>query len=110
MDKKTAEKLYDACYMKVYSFAMTLAKDKHKAQEITQETFLKAMTTKQTFRGESERYSWLCAIAKNLFIDSTRKASRYQDEPEETLADPEWRSPTRRSSSSEFSASSPSLR
>ena len=87
MDKKTAEKLYDTCYMQVYSYVMTLAKDQHKAQEITQDTFFKAITAKQTFRGESECYSWLCAIAKNLFIDSTRKSSRYQDEPDETIAD-----------------------
>ena len=73
--------------MQVYSYVMTLAKDQHKAQEITQETFFKAITAKQTFRGESECYSWLCAIAKNLFIDSTRKFSRYQDEPDETIAD-----------------------
>ena len=87
MDKKTAEKLYDACYMQVYSYVMTLVKDQHKAQEITQETFFKAITAKQTFRGESECSSWLCAIAKNIFIDSTRKSSRYQDEPDENLAD-----------------------
>ncbi len=85
MDKKTAEKLYDTFYMQVYSYVMTLAKDQHKAQEITQETFFKAMSS--SFRGESECYSWLCAIAKNLFIDTTRKSSRYQDEPDETLAD-----------------------
>ena len=87
MDKETAAKLYDACYMQVYSYVMTLAKDSHKAQEITQETFFKAMTTKQTFRGESECLSWLCAIAKNVFIDETRRSSRYQDEPDEPLAD-----------------------
>jgi len=85
LDKKTAEKLYDTFYMQVYSYVMTLAKDQHKAQEITQETFFKAMTS--NFRGESECYSWLCAIAKNIFIDSTRRSSRYQDEPDETLAD-----------------------
>ena len=87
MDKKTAEKLYETCYMQVYSYVMTLAKDSHKAQEITQETFFKAMTTKQTFRGEAECLSWLCAIAKNVFIDETRRNSRYQDEPDEPLAD-----------------------
>ena len=89
MDKKTAEKLYDACYMRVYSYVMTLAKDQHKAEEITQETFFKAMTTKQTFRGESECYSWLCSIAKNAYIDETRRTSRLTEEPDETIADTE---------------------
>ena len=87
MDKKTVEKLYETCYMQVYSYVMTLAKDSNKAQEITQETFCKAMTTKQTFRGESECLSWLCAIAKNSFIDETRRSSRFQDEPDEPIAD-----------------------
>ena len=77
MDKKTAEKLYDACYMRVYSYVMTLVKDQEKAQEITQDTFFKAMTAKKSFRGESECYTWLCAIAKNLFIDETRRSARY---------------------------------
>ncbi|MCR4889202.1 MAG: RNA polymerase sigma factor [Ruminococcus sp.] len=83
----TAEKLYDTCYMQVYSFVMTLVKNQHKAQEITQETFFKAITTDKTFRGESECFSWLCAIAKNIFIDDTRRSSRYQDEPDEPVAD-----------------------
>lgn len=87
MEKRTAEKLYEACYMKVYSYVMTLAKDASAAEEITQETFYKAMTTKQTFRGEAESFSWLCAIAKNAFIDHTRRQSRIQGEPDETLAD-----------------------
>ena len=87
MDLQTAEKLYDACYMKVYSYVMTLARNEDAASEITQETFYRAMTTKQTFRGESECYSWLCAIAKNIFIDEKRRTSRIQDEPDETISD-----------------------
>ena len=87
MDLQTAEKLYDACYMKVYSYVMTLARNEDAASEITQETFYRAMTTGQTFRGESECYSWLCAIAKNIFIDEKRRTSRIQDEPDETLSD-----------------------
>ena len=87
MDKKTAEKLYDACYMRVYSYVMTLVKDQEKAQEITQDTFFKAMTAKKSFRGESECYTWLCAIAKNLFIDETRRRKKLTDLPEDETAD-----------------------
>ncbi len=87
MDSVTAEKLYETCYMKVYSYVMTLVREQNAASEITQETFFKAISTKQTFRGESECYSWLCAIAKNIFIDEKRRSSRIQGEPDETLAD-----------------------
>ena len=35
------EKLYNTYYMKVYSYVMTLAKNRHDSEEITQNTFLR---------------------------------------------------------------------
>ena len=87
MDKDTAERLYEAFYMKVFSYVMTLAQNQDDATEITQETFYRAISTKKAFRGESDSYTWLCAIAKNLFIDETRRKSKLADEPEKELQD-----------------------
>ncbi len=85
MDKNTAEKLYKAFYMKVFSYVMTLAKDKNSAEEITQETFYRAISTEKSFKGDSDSFTWLCAIAKNIFIDDKRRYSRQDDEPSEEL-------------------------
>jgi len=87
VDKKTAEKLYEALYMKVFSYVMTLAKDRNDAEEITQETFFRAISTEKSFKGESECFTWLCAIAKNLFIDEKRRNARFDDELSEELPD-----------------------
>lgn len=87
MDKKTAEKLYEAFYMKVFSYVMTLAKDRINAEEITQETFFRAISTEKSFRGESDSYTWLCAIAKNIFIDEKRRYANQDDEPGEDIPD-----------------------
>ena len=87
MDKKTAEKLYEAFYMKVFYYVMTLAKDRNDAEEITQETFFRAISTDKSFRGDSDSYTWLCAIAKNIFIDSKRRYANQEDEVPEELAD-----------------------
>ncbi len=87
MDKNTAEKLYEAFYMKVFSYVMTLAKDRNDAEEITQETFFRAISTEKTFKGESESFTWLCAIAKNIFIDEKRRVSRQDEELNEELPD-----------------------
>jgi RNA polymerase sigma-70 factor (ECF subfamily) len=77
-------KIYETYYMQVYSFVMTLAGNKDTAQEITQETFFRAMTSKHSFRGESQPLSWLCAIAKNLYTDELRRKARHGGElPEE---------------------------
>ena len=44
------EKLYNTYYMKVYSYVMTIMKNVHLAEEITQEVFFKALKT-DTFKG-----------------------------------------------------------
>ncbi len=87
MDKVTAEKLYDAFYMKVFSYVMTLSGDQNDAMEITQETFYRAITTDKEFRGESESFTWLCAIAKNIFIDEKRRQSKMGEATLEEKAD-----------------------
>ena len=78
MGKDSSEKLFDAYYMKVFSYAMTLTRDRTQAEEITQDTFFRAFATKHRFRGESDEGTWLCAIAKNFFLDKRRRRSRYK--------------------------------
>lgn len=76
MEQKAFEKLYETYYMHVYSYVITLAKNQHLAEDITQETFYRAFSTKSTFRGESNAMTWLCSIARNLFIDEMRRQSK----------------------------------
>lgn len=79
---------FEACYMQVYSYVMTLTRDGSLAEEITQETFFKAMSAqgKARFREESRELTWLCAIAKNLFLDETRRRKKRGEMPEELPA------------------------
>ena len=73
------EQLYNTYYMKVYSFVMTLAKNQDVSEEITQKTFFKAFTTGKKHRGDSSEFTWLCAIAKNLFIDEQRAIAKFAE-------------------------------
>ena len=79
----TQEKLYEAYYMRVFSFVMTLAGDRAQAEEITQETFFRAFSKRNDFRGESDEATWLCAIARNLFLDEKRRQGKQETLPEE---------------------------
>lgn len=83
-----AEKLYEACYMQVYSYLMTLTRDASLAEELTQETFLRAMTAegKAAYGEKSNALTWLCAIGKNLFADEMRRRKRYTELPEDILS------------------------
>lgn len=81
------EKLYATYFMHVYSYVMTLVRDSHIAEEITQDTFFKAMRTEATYRGESGEITWLCAIAKNNCIDYARKQKKTAEITQEITDD-----------------------
>ncbi len=73
------EKLYEAYYMQVYSYAVSLTRNKEHAEEITQNTFYKALNTTAKFQGNADEATWLCSIAKNLYRDELRRNQRYAD-------------------------------
>ncbi len=78
------EKLYDTYYMRVYSFVMTIVKSAHIAEEITQQTFYKALNSLSKFDGRSDEFTWLCAIAKNAAFDEMKRQARF-DSPDEGI-------------------------
>ena len=83
MTQEQCARLYETCYMRVFSYVMTLSGDRSLAEELTQETFYRAFTRQREFRGESDEVTWLCAIAKNLFADEKRRANRRGEIPED---------------------------
>ena len=86
MNNEACEKLYEAYYMRVFSYAMTMARDRHLAEEITQETFFRAFKQLNSFRGEADEVTWLCAIARNLFSDEKRRQGRAAELPGEAAS------------------------
>ena len=87
MDREQTAKLYEAHYMRVFSYAMTLSGNRELAEELTQETFFRAFSKGGEFRKESDEVTWLCAIAKNCFYDEKRRQSKTGPIPEE-IPDP----------------------
>lgn len=83
MTQEQCARLYETCYMRVFSYVMTLSGERSLAEELTQETFYRAFTRQREFRGESDEVTWLCAIAKNLFADEKRRANRRGEIPED---------------------------
>ena len=49
MDAQASEKMYEAYYMRVYSYAVTISGSRELAEEITQETFYRAMTKSASY-------------------------------------------------------------
>ncbi|MBR2660471.1 MAG: sigma-70 family RNA polymerase sigma factor [Clostridia bacterium] len=72
--------------MRVFSYVMTLSGDRQASEEITQEAFFRAFSKSAEFRNESDEVTWLCAIAKNCFVDETRRRNKTGPIPEELPA------------------------
>ena len=63
-------------YEAVYRYLLALCRNREDAEDIVQETFVKALKAKEEFDGDSSLYTWLCAIGKNLWLNRCRKAGR----------------------------------
>ncbi len=72
------EKLYDAYFNDVYLYILRLSGSEHTAEEITSETFFKAMQSVERFRGECDIRVWLCQIAKNCYYTYIKKHSNQE--------------------------------
>ena len=66
---------------------MTLLKNQSLAEEVTQNTFYKAMTAKTSFEQRSSELTWLCSIAKRLAIDECRKNQKTTELDERSITD-----------------------
>lgn len=70
------EQLYNTYFNDVYLYIRRLSGDEHIAEEITSETFLKAIKSIDSFRGDCDVRVWLCQIAKNCYYSHLRKVRK----------------------------------
>ena len=73
------EKLYNDYFSVVYKYILSVSHDPLTAEEITQETFFKALKKIDSFRGDCSVRVWLCQIAKNTYYDLVKKQSHFTE-------------------------------
>lgn len=77
--------LYERYSGSVFGYLLRLSGDRALADELTGETFYRAMLTLDGFRGEASVKTWLLRIARNLFLrraqreDRTRSLEKIQE-------------------------------
>ena len=62
------QEVYDLYFKDVHKYALSLSRDPHIAEEITQETFFKALKSIDSFRGQCRLYVWLSQTS-SIMID-----------------------------------------
>ena len=76
--KSDIKKIYIRYYKSLYMYCLKMCGNNHDtADEITQNTFYKAICKAESFRGDSQVFTWLCQIARNDYINFLRKERRF---------------------------------
>ena len=87
-DRAALEELYLIHFDRIYSYLHVSVGNKHDAEDLTTQTFLRMLEAIGKFRWQSAPFSaWLFRIAHNLAMDHFRAAKRWQ--PEEDVPEPE---------------------
>ena len=85
------ELLYHTYFNNVYLYILRLSGNEHVAEEITSDTFFRAMKSIDRFRGDCDVRVWLCQIAKNCYYSHQKKSKRteqVEDAELQSIPDP----------------------
>jgi RNA polymerase sigma-70 factor (ECF subfamily) len=83
-DPETIRELYGRHGRGIFNYARKLVGDQHWAEEVLQETFLRAYSRAETFRQGARVSTWLYRIAMNLCYDHLRSP---RNRPKVSLSD-----------------------
>ena len=73
------EQIYKQYFETVNKYLFCLTHNSDISEELTQETFYKAVKKINTFKGECKMSVWLCQIAKNLWYDELKKNKKLEN-------------------------------
>ena len=92
-DRDALEQLYLLHFDRIYSYLHMSVGNRHDAEDLTTQTFLKMLEAIPRFRWRSAPFSaWLFRIAHNLAMDHFRSRRRWQ--PEEDVPEPDEEEPS----------------
>jgi len=86
--RTTFEELAMPLFCSLYNFAHWLAQNREDAEDVVQETFVKALRGFGSFRPETNFRAWIFQILRNTFLSSQSRLDRRKTvalDPDETL-------------------------
>lgn len=75
-DDAAFTELYYASYRQIYGFLLALTKNKEDAEDLLQNTYIRIRNGSHLYRKQGTPMTWMCAVAKNQFLDFIRKKSK----------------------------------
>lgn len=75
-DKTAFCELYELTKGAVYSYALSLLKDKYEAEDVLQDTYLKIRGAAHLYKPQGKPMAWIMTITRNLCMQRFRQKSR----------------------------------
>ena len=85
-DQEALSQLYHYARTAVYGLALSIVRNGHDADDITQDTFVRAWEKAEQYRPQGTPMAWLLSITRNLALMKLREQKRTQDLPPEDWA------------------------
>src|SRR5271163_2665022 len=82
-DARAFELLFDRHYDMIHAFAYRVCLVETEADDIAQETFIRAARGISSYRGAASFKNWLYRIAHNALIDWGRQSARLRDKQDQ---------------------------
>ena len=83
-DRAAFERLYRAHVNRVFSLCVRMVADRSRAEELTQDVFVRAWEKLHLFRGESSFSTWLHRLTVNVVLNARKTDGRQRSRFEET--------------------------
>lgn len=78
-DEEAFRRFFDEHYPRLYRFALNrMDGDEAAAEDVAQQTMIKALRSLRGYKAESQLHTWLCAICRNDIADWYRARGRYE--------------------------------
>ncbi|MGH2711826.1 MAG: RNA polymerase sigma factor [Actinomycetota bacterium] len=90
------EELIELTGRQVYTLAYRLVGDRHEAEDVAQEAYLRVYRSLKSFRGDARFETWLHRVVANVAINNMRSKAKFgdlMDEPETLVRIPDAYSP-----------------
>lgn len=87
LEIENASVIFKGDYQRIFRYIVSIVRDTAEAEDLTQETFLRAHQRRDALRDEGARTAWLYRIATHVCLDRLRQYARRSPQESETDLD-----------------------
>ena len=87
LEVENAASIFQEDYPRIFRYIMSMVRDTAEAEDLTQETFLRAHQRRDSLRDEGARTAWLYRIATHVCLDRLRQYARRSPKESEANLD-----------------------